>query len=173
MFGFPFTAMPIVCLVFILTEFSISFTFYSFIVGNTNVHTNKWTSLFCLFICILSLCLFPHSLYLIVTSNKYLKWIWMLVSTICLTSPLVFVLRLSLCGHFKYYFDFKFLCKMVWACVCVFVTIKLSVVRFVWIEKKKESSPTVLIKKLLQWKSKQLLAQNIYYFRFQILLYKP
>lgn len=42
------------------------FCVYSFIVSNTNIHTNKWI-FFCLFVYFLSF----FSLYLIVTSNKY------------------------------------------------------------------------------------------------------
>lgn len=102
---------------------------------------------------------FFHSFYLIVTSNKCHIWMYECWFSFCLTSPLIFDLRLSMCGHFKYYFDFKF------------VTHKISVEWFAWI-KTTESPSTALIKKLLQWKQTITHIQNIYYFRFKILFQK-
>lgn len=47
MFGFPFTAMPIVCLVlYFENSVRLSFALYSFIVSNTNVHTLRFVCLF-------------------------------------------------------------------------------------------------------------------------------
>lgn len=94
--------------------------------------------------------------------------------TISLTLPLnfVFVVRRSLCGHFKYYFDFEFCLK-----TCTAVPVCVIKLLFAWIknndkkaeENDKISSSTILITKIIAMKAIQLYSYShkIYYFRFQ------